>query len=187
VRLTTKRLILRPFVAADLTPFVHLNADPKVMRFFPAPYSKAETQASMVKTAQKWRRDGFGFGAVVLRDTNEFIGMCGLSRPDFPHEHFLHGEVEIGWRLRADQWGKGLASEAARAWLRHGFGKLRLNRISSFASTTNAASLTVMRRIGMVRMEGQDFIHPSLDKNSPLQPMHCYRIDDIAQITTVSH
>ena len=105
MHLQTDRLILRPFEAGDLKPFSHINADPEVMRFFPAPQTSEETAQMLARWADKQTRYGYGFAAVETRHDKQLIGMAGLSRledgvPIAPCS-------EIGWRLTPSAWHKG--------------------------------------------------------------------------------
>ena len=94
-----------------------------------------------------WDEHGFGLFALELQASGRFIGFVGLSVPHFLPE--LLPAVEIGWRLAADQWGKGLATEGARATLAFGFGRAGLNRIVSIHQVGNDASGRIMEKLGM--------------------------------------
>src|SRR4051794_1889499 len=106
--LHTPRLILRPWRDTDHDSFARMNADPRVMEFFPSRLSRDESDALIAREPQLL--------AAELRETGEFIGFIGLSVPTF-EAHFTPC-VEIGWRLAADYWGRGLAAEGAREVLR---------------------------------------------------------------------
>ena len=162
------RLILRPFRPEDRAPFTAMNADPAVMRHFPAPLSAAESDALLHRIAARWQVDGIGFAAVERRADGAFLGMVGLSRlRDLTPA--LEGEVEIGWRLATPFHGQGYATEAARAWLAHGFGAMGLGRILAFTAAANLPSQAVMARIGLRRDEGRDFDHPRIAPGHPLR------------------
>ena len=103
-----------------------------------------------------------------------FIGFIGLSIPQF-EAHFTPC-VEIGWRLARAEWGKGYASEGARAALAFGFERLGLAEIVSFTAVSNLRSRRVMERIGMQRRAAEDFDHPNLPEGHPLRRHVLYRI-----------
>lgn len=170
----TERLVLRRWQARDRAPFAALNADPEVRRFFPGIASRAESDASIERMEAAWKRDGFGFAAAERRGDGAFVGMVGLSTVAFPP---LEGAVEIGWRLARAHWGHGYATEAARAWLAHGFETLELGEIVAFTVPANAPSRAVMARLGMRRDRGRDFVHPRLPEGHPLGPHVLYAID----------
>jgi RimJ/RimL family protein N-acetyltransferase len=174
MHLQTDRLILRPFEAGDLKPFSHINADPEVMRFFPAPQTSEETAQMLARWADKQTRYGYGFAAVETRHDKQLIGMAGLSRledgvPIAPCS-------EIGWRLTPSAWHKGYATEAARAWLAYGFDTLGLSEIFSYTPRLNLASQRVMQRIGMQHAQALDFEYPALPEGHALRPMVVYRL-----------
>ena len=111
--LRTDRLILRDWREEDLDAFAALNADPRVMAHFPAPLSREESDAGARSIRTALARDGHGLWAVEAPGEANFIGFVGLARPAM-EAHFTPC-VEIGWRLAYAQWGKGYATEAARA------------------------------------------------------------------------
>ena len=158
--LTTPRLTLRRWCAADLAPFAALNADPRVMELMPAPLTRAQSDAFAAWAAADLTARGWGLWAVAERANDELVGCVGLSVPSF-RARFTPC-VEILWRLAAPHWGKGFATEAARACLALGFGTLGLDEIVAFTVPANARSLAVMQRLGMTRDAGGDFAHPRL-------------------------
>jgi ribosomal-protein-alanine N-acetyltransferase len=174
IHLQTDRLFLRDWEERDLGPFAAMNADPRVMEFFPSLCSRQESDEMVARLRQSIAENGFGFFALESRDSAEFIGFTGLFRPRF-QAHFMPA-VEIGWRLKADAWGQGYASEAARACLCHGFGCLGLEEIVAFTAAVNRRSIAVMERIGMTRRPDEDFEHPKLPERHPLRPHVLYRI-----------
>lgn len=172
--LETDRLILRAWQDSDIAPFAALNADPEVMRFFPAPLDEADSRKIITSFADRHVRTGLSPHAVQVKETGAFIGFVGLSRVAF--DAWVKDEVEIGWRLSRASWGQGYAREAARAVLNHGLTDQGLSRIVAFAPTINRPSIAVMRSVGMSRVEDGDFIHPALDRESPLQPLEVWSI-----------
>lgn len=172
VILETDRLVLRPFAPRDRAPFAALNADPKVMRHFPKPLSRRESDAMIDLAEARRLEDGFCFSAVEERATGAFLGMVGLSRPRF-EAHFVPC-VEIGWRLAVAAQGRGVAAEAAAAWLAHAFapeaeGGLGLPQVVAFTTVANAPSRALMERLGMTRDPADDFDHPALPEGHPLR------------------
>ena len=172
--LRTERLVLRPWRDSDLEPFRVLNADPEVMRYFPATLDAAQSDALAQRIREAMARRDSGFWAVEVPGVAGFIGFTGLSVPGF-RAHFTPC-VEIGWRLAAAYWGKGYASEAASAALRHAFETLRLEEVVAFTARPNLRSSAVMRRIGMVHDPADDFDHPNLPDGHPLRRHVLYRL-----------
>jgi len=172
-QLTTERLILRPWREADREPFARINSDPAVMEFFPALLTPAESDALVDRVEAHFAAHGFGVWATELKSTGEFIGFVGLWRPSF-EAHFTPC-VEIGWRLAAAHWGKGLATEAAQAAIDYAFSEQGLNQIVSFTAIENARSRRVMEKIGMTRDPADDFDHPALPEGHRLRRHVLYR------------
>src|SRR5262249_19677806 len=119
IEIGTDRLWLRRWLARDRVPFAAMNSDRLVMEYFPALLSKEESDALVDRIETHFDQHGFGLWAVEIPDIAPFIGFVGLAIPRF-HAHFTPC-VEIGWRLAADHWNRGYASEAARAALIFGF------------------------------------------------------------------
>ena len=165
LRLETERLILRPWKADDRAPFAALNMDPAVMPP-EARLTALESDELVDHFEVLWRRDGFAFAVAERRAGGVFVGMVGLQR--FPWAGPLGPCVEIGWRLAREHWGQGYATEAATAWLAHGFDVLELPEIVAFTDAGNARSLAVMARLGMLRDAARDFVHPEFPKGPPM-------------------
>jgi RimJ/RimL family protein N-acetyltransferase len=169
----TERLLLRRWREDDREPFAALNADPAVMEHFPAPLSRAESDAFIDRIAPQLDERGWGLWALEVRETGAFVGFTGLAVPRF-EAHFTPA-VEVGWRLARAAWGFGYASEAGRAALAVGLGELRLDEIVSFTAVGNTRSRAVMQRIGMTHDEADDFDHPALPEGHPLRRHVLYR------------
>ena len=151
-----------------------MNADPAVMEFFPAPQSRANSDASIDAWQAQFSHRGWSNWAAELRSTGQFIGFVGLSVP--LRTFWFSPCVEVGWRLAREHWGQGFATEAGRAALRVGFEQLGLNEIVSYTSVLNVRSRAVMEHIGM-RNTDQDFEHPGVPDGHALR-VHClYRIN----------
>ncbi len=173
LELSTPRLRLRQWRPADREPFAALNADPKVMEYFPATLTRAESDALADRCQTLIAERGWGFWALDRTDTQEFIGFLGLHIP-VPELPFSPC-VEIGWRLAVRHWGQGFATEAGRAALRVGFERLALPEIVSFAVVGNRRSRAVMERLGM-RDTTETFDHPKVPQGHKLR-QHClYRL-----------
>lgn len=170
----TPRLRLRHWRDEDLAPFAALNADPRVMRHYPAVLNRSESDAVAGRIRARMEEQGIGLWAVSVAGRAEFIGFVGLSRPLFKTR--FTPCVEVGWRLAFEHWGRGYATEAARAALAHGFGSPGLDEIVAMAVPANRRSLAVMRRLGMTRSRVDDFLHPSLPDGHPLQPHVFHRL-----------
>jgi RimJ/RimL family protein N-acetyltransferase len=156
--LRTGRLELRRWREADRAPFAALNADPEVMRYFPAPLSRAESDRLVDRFEQRFDEQGFGLWALELRATGEFLGFTGLN--PMPGGVPGAGGIEVGWRLARRAWHQGYATEAARAALEVAFDGVRLPEVWSLTAVVNAPSEAVMRRLGMQRWALVD--HPRL-------------------------
>lgn len=172
--LRTERLLLRRWRESDRLPFRQMNADPRVMEFFPEPLTAEASDALFDRAREHFNTHGFGPFAVELVETNSFVGFIGLYIPAFDAP-FMPA-VEIGWRLAFECWGKGLATEGARAALRYGFETLRLEEIVSFTVPANLRSRRVMEKIGMTHDPADDFDHPSLPEGHPLRGHVLYRL-----------
>jgi RimJ/RimL family protein N-acetyltransferase len=165
----TERLRLRPWEARDRAPFAALNGDPEVMRYFPKPLTRAESDALIGRLEARWASDGFSFGVAERRTDAAFLGMVGLARVQFALPETPAGAIEVGWRLARAHWGQGYATEAARAWLDWGFATLAPDEIVAFAVPHNRPSQAVMRRLGMRPDPARSFQHPKLDEGHPLR------------------
>ncbi|HTO34098.1 MAG TPA: GNAT family N-acetyltransferase [Pararhizobium sp.] len=162
----TERLRVRNWRETDRPLFADINADPKVMEFFPRRRTREESDALMDEARLRIAETGLGFFALALRDTDEPIGFLGLARTDL-EPHLPDGTVEIGWRLAVRFWRKGYVTEAAQALLRHGFETHGLAEIVSFAVKQNIRSTAVMQRLGMQHDPDRDFAHPRVPDTAP--------------------
>jgi RimJ/RimL family protein N-acetyltransferase len=172
--LQTERLILRRWREADREPFARMNQDPTVMEHFPAVLSREESDAFVDRIEAHFVERGFGLWAVEVRDSGAFIGYIGLAVPRF--EAAFTPCVEIGWRIAAEYWGRGLATEGARAVVRFAFEELKLREIVSFTVPANLRSRRVMEKLGMTRDPREDFDHPLLAEGHPLRRHVLYRL-----------
>ena len=170
----TPRVILRHWQDSDREPFARMNADPRVMEFFPSPLSAEQSDALISKIEGHFRRHGFGLCAAELRCDSTFAGFIGLSVPSF-HAHFTPC-VEIGWRLAWQAWGQGLATETAQAVLEYARTVLRLPEVVSITVPANVRSRRVMEKLGMTHDPVDDFDHPQLPPRHPLRRHVLYRL-----------
>jgi RimJ/RimL family protein N-acetyltransferase len=172
IPIETPRLVLRAWRASDREPFALLNADPRVMEYFPACLSRAESDGLVDRIESNMRRDGYSFFAAELRQIGEFIGFIGLSVPPFD---FLPYD-EIGWRLAPAFWNQGLATEGARAALAFAFDELGRREIVAFTAVANLRSRRVMEKLGMTHDVAADFDHPRIAEGHPLRRHVLYRV-----------
>lgn len=169
MEICTQRLLLRPWREDDLVPFRAVGADPAVMEFFPSVLSAAESDALARQLMASFAKTGWGMWAVEL--AGAFIGTVGLKVPAVP---LPFGPcVEVAWRLDRKHWGRGYATEAARAAMDHGFKEVGLAEIVSFTALPNTKSRAVMERLGMTA-DGE-FDHPVLPEGHWLRRHVLYR------------
>jgi RimJ/RimL family protein N-acetyltransferase len=172
VELKTDRLVLRYWRESDLDTWAAMNADPEVRRYFPDLMTRQQSAADLHRFQSELERRGYGWWALELHATGQFVGFTGLS-PVEPHLPFTG--VEIGWRLTRGAWGHGYATEAARACLVFGFDALALPEIVAVTARGNARSRAVMHRIGMTYDPAYDFDRPGMP-DGPLRRQALYRI-----------
>ena len=172
--LRTQRLVLRQWRDEDLEPFAALNADPEVMRHFPAVMTREESDGLAVGQRSLIAERGWGLWAVEVVGGAPFVGFVGLAEPRFD-AHFTPA-VEVGWRLAREHWGHGYATEAADTALAYAFDDLGLDEVVSFTTVANARSRRVMERLGMTHDPADDFEHPLLAEDDPIRPHVLYRL-----------
>lgn len=174
VELRTPRTLLRTWRDSDIAALAAMNADPEVMRHFPATLSAAESAELAERIKDHFARESFGLWVLEIPGVMEFAGFVGLLRVSFAAP--FTPAVEIGWRLVPAAWGHGYASEAAQAALDYAFNIEQLEEVVSFTVPANHRSQAVMQRLGMHRDSGDDFDHPRLTPGHPLQRHVLYRI-----------
>jgi len=168
----TQRLGLRNWKDTDLKAMTALNQDPKVMRYFPSMPDEVATLTYIKKMQAQFAETKYCYFAVEVLDTQEFIGFIGLMYQDYAAE--FTPCVDIGWRLKQSAWGKGYATEGAKACLDYGFTKLDLPTIYSVAPVVNTPSIGVMKKIGMTL--STTFKHPKLGDFPVLETCVLYLI-----------
>jgi ribosomal-protein-alanine N-acetyltransferase len=177
--LRTDRLLLRQWRPEDREPFAVMNADPEVMRHFPARLAREESDALAARAEALLTTHGWGLWAVEALDGagessgGSFAGFIGLAVPSF-EAHFTPA-VEVGWRLAQPFWGHGYATEGARAALTYAFVELELQAVVSFTAVANDRSRRVMERLCMTHDPADDFDHPRLP-GSPVERHVLYRL-----------
>jgi RimJ/RimL family protein N-acetyltransferase len=169
--LTTDRLRLRQWRDSDLDAWAAMNADPQVREFWPNLMTRDQAAANLADFRGVLAQRGWGWWAVEVTETGEFIGMAGLDPVD---EQAPVTGVEAGWRLARTAWGHGYATEAAHAVLAHGFRALELPEILAIAVAGNERSRALMRRLGMTHDPAEDFDDASMPPG-PLRHAVVYR------------
>jgi RimJ/RimL family protein N-acetyltransferase len=144
------------------------------MEFMAGPLSRGESDRLVDWIQSHFREHGFGLCAMELREDHSFVGFVGLSVPSF--QAAFTPCVEIGWRLAADYWGRGLATEGAREMVRHAFEVVRLDELVSFTVPANMRSRRVMEKLGMTHDPADDFDHPRLPEGHALRRHMLYRL-----------
>lgn len=170
--LRTDRLVLRRWRDSDLEPWAAMNADPEVREHLGDVLTRDQSDASVARFRAQFDQQGYGWWAVEVQATGEFIGFAGLDPVD---DDMPFKGIEIGWRLARSAWGQGYATEAALAGLAFGFETLELPEILAVTTATNLRSQAVMRRIGMTRDPADDFDDLTAPVG-PLRPNVLYRI-----------
>ncbi|MCS6318349.1 MAG: GNAT family N-acetyltransferase [Nitrospira sp.] len=170
--LITPRLLLRQWQQSDLEPFAAMNSDADVMRYFPAPWSREQSDAFAQRVMRLIDERGWGFWAVEERASGRFVGFVVLHVPSdqLPFSPF----VEVGWRLAKSHWGLGYATEAVQSAIAFGFQQLHLVELVAFTAITNLKSRAVMERLGM-RLDSE-FDHPQVAVESELRRHVLYRL-----------
>jgi ribosomal-protein-alanine N-acetyltransferase len=171
IYIETERLLLRDWIPGDTEPFVRMNLDPEVRRYFPALRERQRTLADIESIKTGLAHYGYDRFAVELKTSGEFIGFIGLADVDF--EETFTPCVDIGWRLTPSAWGQGYATEGAVACLQAAFSRWHLPVVYSFTSIFNAPSEKVMQRIGMQKIG--TFQHPNIAEGHWLREHVLYR------------
>jgi [ribosomal protein S5]-alanine N-acetyltransferase len=156
VVLETERLLLRPFVEEDLEPLHEILGDAETMRFYPAPFTLQDTARWIERNQRRYVDDGFGLWVVLERSTGAFLGDCGLTIQPVDGEPL----VEVGWHVRRDRWGEGIAPEAGAGCRDWAFEHLDAERIISLIRPENVQSRRVAEKLGM--MVWREITHAAL-------------------------
>lgn len=144
VILETNRLLLRELTSDDTEDFYRLNLNPNVIRYTGnSSFKSIEEAREFLENYKDYQVNGYGRWAVILKDSNQFVGWCGLKLGE------MENETDIGFRFFEEEWNKGYATESANACLHYGFEKLNLKRIIGRAMKENKASIKVLQKIGL--------------------------------------
>ena len=143
--LQTERMVLRLMEMADVDDLMGIFSDPVAMRYYPSTKSRQEAEEWVRRVQESYRDRGFGLWVAVLEDSGEFVGQCGLTVQEVEGKN----EVEIGYLFLRRFWGRGLATEAARAARDHGFDTLGYERLVSLIDPGNLASRRVAEKVGL--------------------------------------
>lgn len=172
----TERLILRNWLPEDRAEYLATCNTETVTRHLDGPATEDDIDAALARIAKSQADRGFSFWAIERKSDGALLGYCGLRICD-DLERPVHGDVEIGWRLREDAWGQGYAREAARAAIDWGWANLDAPRIVSFTVQANRPSWRLMERLGMIRRPDLDFAHPGFPADHPLSRHITYVIE----------
>jgi len=171
----SERLGFRNWLTSDLESMARINADEKVMEFFPDVSSKEQTLNFIGRMRSQFEEKGFCYFAVDKLDTNEFIGFIGLSEQNFKAE--FTPCIDIGWRLKKSEWNKGFATEGAKKCLEYAFNVLKIEKIYSIAPKVNSRSEQIMTNIGMKKL--YEFEHTLLTNSERLKICVLYEMKNI--------
>ncbi|KIO76645.1 GNAT family acetyltransferase [Pedobacter lusitanus] len=166
------RLGFRDWIRADIEKMAEINADPEVMRFFPATQSAQQTQEFIERMSAQFKEKHFCYFAADHLETGDFIGFIGLSVQTF--EADFNPCTDIGWRLKKSAWQKGFATEGAKRCLDYAFDELKLEKINAMAPQVNLPSVNVMKKLGM--KEVLAFNHPLLADDERLRECVLYEL-----------
>ena len=174
LQLRTRRTLLRQWQDDDVGPWQRMNADPRVRRHFPGLATAQQAQAECDRMRAGIAQRGWGMWVLEIPGRMPFAGTVGLhvttiAAPFLP-------AVELGWRLPAEAWGQGYATEAAAAAARFAFERLGLDELVAYTATGNGPSRSVMQRIGMTHDAAGDFDHPGIAADHPLARHVLYRL-----------
>ena len=172
IEITTERLLLRQWRDQDYAPFAALNADPRVMEYFPSTLDRATSDGLADSLRSAMATNGWGLWAVELRATRSFVGFVGLQHA--PAVLPFAPAVELGWRLAQPHWGNGYAPEAAREAVRVAFEQVGFAELVAFTAVGNLKSRAVMEKLGM--RHAAEFQHPRVPAGHPLRAHCLYRL-----------
>lgn len=147
--LETDRLILREYAAEDFDALFEIVSDIETMQHYPSPFDEDKTRSWIQWNLDNYKKYGFGLWAVVLKETGEFIGDCGITIQD------IDGELlpEIGYHIHKKYWRKGFAKEAARAVRDWVFLNTQYDTIYSYMKYTNIGSYSTALANGMKKVK----------------------------------
>jgi ribosomal-protein-alanine N-acetyltransferase len=166
-------LILRGWTDADVEAWADMNADPRVMEYFPSTLTREQSYESAQRMRTELDELGYGWFVMERKDEPGFCGVLALCevRWDPP----FRPKREIGWRLPVHAWGSGYATEGARALLDFARDRLQWDEVVAFTAKINVRSQRVMHRLGMSHDPREDFMHPRVPEGHPIKPHVLYR------------
>lgn len=160
--LETERLILREMSQVDFQDLCKILQDDDVMYAYEGAFSNEEVQEWLDRQIERYKEYGFGLWAVILKETNELIGQCGLTMQDYNGDKVM----EVGYLLQKKHWHQGYASEAAISCKHYAFNQLKAKEVYSIIRDTNIASQKVAKNNGMTfkdsfvkHYRGKDMLH----------------------------
>jgi RimJ/RimL family protein N-acetyltransferase len=177
LHLATPRLLLRPWQDRDRAPFAAMNADPDVMRYFPALLTQEESDAAADRYNQQLDRDGYTMFAVEDRNDGTFLGVVGAQTMRFEIPNLPQPAVEIGWRLAAHAHGRGLATEGVRVLLTHLRNETTVREVVAITTPDNLASQNVMRKLTLMARPELTFDHPLIATDHPRRQHVLYSLE----------
>jgi RimJ/RimL family protein N-acetyltransferase len=169
----TPRMILRGWTDADIEAWAQMNEDPRVREFFPGTVPREKSIADGQIMRENLERNGYGWFVAEVKGVMPFAGAVALLPVHF--EAPFTPANEVGWRFATSAWGRGYATEAARAALQYGVEKLGWDEIVAFTAAINQRSRRVMERLGMTYDPADDFQHPRLAEGDRLRHHVLYR------------
>jgi 3-dehydroquinate dehydratase / shikimate dehydrogenase len=173
----TARLILRAWKEEDLPPFAAMNADPRVREFFPNVLTAAQSDDEARCFRLRYQQEGFGLFAAELRTESTFIGFVGMQTMTLQVPFLRQPIIEIGWRLAFQFWGRGLATEGARAVVEHAFDVVHLQQIVAIVVPSNFRSRNVAEKLRMRHIPELGFDHPHVPEGHLLKPHVLYKMN----------
>jgi RimJ/RimL family protein N-acetyltransferase len=168
----SERLGFRNWVENDIAKMAKISADPEVMEYFPTTASVSQTEEFVNRMMKMYDEKSYCYYAVDRLSDSKFIGFIGLC--DQTYESPFTPCIDIGWRLDKEFWGMGYATEGAKQCLEYAFNELKINDVKAVATLINIKSISVMKKIGMVRV--LDFDHSKMLDNARLKKCVCYEI-----------
>lgn len=170
--LKTERLILRKWKKSDYSDFINMGLDPDVMKYLPHLLTQEESLYTIKIIEEMISKNDWGIWAVELKENHKFIGFIGF------HEQLTQFDfspcIEIAWRLSKEYWGRGYATEGAKAALDYAFKVLNMDKVVSFTASVNIPSESIMKKLGMTKVK--EFTHPEFSSNLYLAPHVLYEI-----------
>ena len=148
----TSRLELRELTKADSYELHKVLGDPETMQFYPSPYTIEAVKGWIDRSIESYKDHGFGLWAVILKETNQFIGQCGISIQNIDGEQVS----EIGYHINKQYWNQGYATEASRACMQYGFRQLGLDELFIHTYVKNIPSQRIAEKLGMRKIKEYD-------------------------------